>query len=223
MKPETQYRLLVKCASADRAARILALGAAGLAKRAAEGEEQKPEEEEGAEQPAPTIKQRIGAGVDKVKALGAKAKGKVDSAIDKAGPKAGGWVSDRLWNNVWDRIPADQLAKQVGVARNMAIGGGALAGLGTAGGIYGLSGLIPGLKKKRLARILAAIAGGGAVGGASGYALNRMLANNARDYNAWNAQALLQDASELHSNGFTDAADEKSSRASLYNAAAGTR
>jgi len=216
MKPETQYRLLVKCASADRAARILALGAAGLAKRAAEEEEQKAEEEEGAEQPSPTIKQRIGAGVDKVKAFGAKAKGKVDSAIDKAGPKAGGWVSDRLWNNVWDRIPADQLAKQVGVARNMAIGGGALAGLGTAGGIYGLSGLIPGLKKKRLARILAAIAGGGAVGGASGYALNRMLANNARAYNAHQNQTLMQDAQAAWETGNQDKADQLMQVASLY-------
>lgn len=67
------------------------------------------------------------------------------------------------------RIDAARLAK-----RNLGIGAGAgaLAGLGTAGAAYGLAGLFPSLKKRRLLRALVALSAGGAAGLGVGYGVN---------------------------------------------------
>lgn len=47
-------------------------------------------------------------------------------------------------------------------------GAGALTGLGTAAGVYGLAGLFPSLRKRRLLRALIATAAGGVAGTAAG-------------------------------------------------------
>lgn len=58
--------------------------------------------------------------------------------------------------------------------KNLGIGAGvgALAGLGTAGAAYGLAGLFPSLKKRRLLRALVALSAGGAAGLGVGYGVN---------------------------------------------------
>ena len=58
--------------------------------------------------------------------------------------------------------------------KNLGLGAGvgALAGLGTAGAAYGLAGLFPSLKKRRLLRALIALSAGGAAGLGVGYGVN---------------------------------------------------
>lgn len=52
-------------------------------------------------------------------------------------------------------------------------GAGALTGLGTAAGVYGLAGLFPTLRKRRLLRALIATAAGGVAGTAAGIATTK--------------------------------------------------
>lgn len=52
-------------------------------------------------------------------------------------------------------------------------GAGALAGLGTAAGVYGLAGLFPYLRQRRLLKALIATAAGGVVGTAAGIATTK--------------------------------------------------
>lgn len=61
--------------------------------------------------------------------------------------------------------------------RNLGIGAGAgaLAGLGVGAGVYGLAGLFPSLKKRRLLRALIALGAGGAAGTAAGIGTTRAL------------------------------------------------
>lgn len=70
------------------------------------------------------------------------------------------------------------------------VGVGAGVGLATGAGAYALGGLIPGLKKKRLARAMMALGVGGAAGGAAGY-YGTDIRNNAKDlyYGAKNMSA----------------------------------
>jgi hypothetical protein len=57
------------------------------------------------------------------------------------------------------------------------IGAGAVGGLGIAGGAYGLTGLFPSLKKRRLLRALIALGAGAAGGAGIGYAVNAGLSS----------------------------------------------
>lgn len=61
--------------------------------------------------------------------------------------------------------------------KNLGIGAGAgaLAGLGVGAGVYGLAGLFPSLKKRRLLRALIALGAGGAAGTAAGIGTTRAL------------------------------------------------
>lgn len=170
MKPETQYKLLVKVASADRAAGILA---------------------------------RI-AGAQQVKQA---------AQQKKAG--IGDYVSDRVWNNVWNKVPLENQDK---ARKILSAGGGALAGLGAGAGVYALTGLSPAMKKKKLYRILAALGVGAGVGTGAGFALNKGLAQNAKNYNDWNDQALLEDARTNWDAGNIDKANELMALASQYRA-----
>lgn len=177
MKPETQYKLLVKVASADRAAGILArIAGAQQVKQAA------------------MAPQRT-------------------AQTKKAG--IGDYVSDRVWNNVWDKVP---LEKQDTARKALSIGGGALAGLGAGAGVYALTGLSPAMKKKKLYRILAALGAGAGVGTGAGFALNKGLAQNAKNYNDWNDQALTADAIENWNAGNQDKADALMALAAQYRA-----
>lgn len=71
---------------------------------------------------------------------------------------------------------ADQKATAL-ARKNLGIGAGAgaLAGLGVGAGVYGLAGLFPSLKKRRLLRALIALGAGGAAGTAAGIGTTRAL------------------------------------------------
>lgn len=67
----------------------------------------------------------------------------------------------------------ERLAKN----RNWGIGAGVAGGLGVGAGAYGLMGLFPSLRKRRLLRALIALGAGGAAGAGIGYAVNKNLDN----------------------------------------------
>ena len=172
MKPETQYKLLVKVASADRAAGILAriAGAkqvkqAALAKRALTMEDnimmQYPAqrgimtaEANAAADEAAAGERAAAAAAEEKARKAAERKAKIKGALTNAGTKALNFATS----------PA-------GYATGVGLGAGALAGAGA----YALTGLSPAMKKKKLLRILAALGAGGAVGVGAGLGFNKLM------------------------------------------------
>lgn len=102
---------------------------------------------------------------------------KVVSLYGNGSGAAGVTMEEEMMNDSRKRnerqLLADEEAARL-AKRNLGIGAGAgaLAGLGTAGAAYGLAGLFPSLKKRRLLRALIALSAGGAAGLGVGYGVN---------------------------------------------------
>lgn len=78
-----------------------------------------------------------------------------------------------------DQQKADAAAALSRKNLGLGAGAGALAGLGVGAGAYGLAGLFPSLKRRRLLRALIALGAGGAAGTAAGIGVTRGLNSGA--------------------------------------------
>jgi hypothetical protein len=87
-------------------------------------------------------------------------------------------IADKLYKNRKAQDEADAAAAALR-NRNIGIGAGALGGLGIGAGAYGLAGLFPSLKKRRLLRALIALGAGAAGGVGVGLGVNAGLNSGA--------------------------------------------
>ena len=155
MKPETQYKLLVKVASADRAAGILARIA-------------------GAQQVKTAGQRKMAININEANArLAAKRAAAPAEEPVEAAPLTAKDHAKALWSAGKGQAAA--------LAKNPLVWGGLGGAALGAGAGYALSGLSPAMKKKKLYRILAAL-GGGAAGAAAGVAGTKYIPRAISDF-----------------------------------------